>query len=346
MIPAFGTPLTIAGQLAGIDPASISTVDLHFSPQWFQLLASTAMPRGTKLSLGVAGENCYLPLMASPEFPGCLHGLSNFYTPLFALLNEARVDRRKLAELAGHLRQRSAGFHEARFSPMDPESPSWAALHDAFASAAWLVDDYFIFGNWYHPVAGQSYADYLAARPSPLRNTLARARRRLERDAGYRLRICTGEDLEDADIDAFVSVYNRSWKKPEPYPDFIPGLCRLAAREGWLRLGIIDLDARPVAAQLWLVANGKANIVKLAYDQDYAKTSAGTVLTAALMHHVIDIDRVEEIDYLIGDDPYKRDWMSCRRERRGLIAFNPAFVSGLAGAARHFAGKLKRRFLG
>lgn len=346
MKPVFGSPLTVVGQLAAIDPASISTDDIHFSLQWFQLLASTAMPVGAKLSLGVAGETCYLPLMTSPEFPGCLHGLSNFYTPLFALLNEAQVDRRKLEELARQLRQRIAGFYEARFSPMDPESLSWSVLRDAFANAGWQVDDYFIFGNWYHPVAGQSYADYLAARPSPLRNTLARARRRLEKNAGYSLRICTGEDLDDADIDAFVSVYNRSWKKPEPYPDFIPGLCRLAAREGWLRLGIIHLDARPVAGQLWLVANGKANIVKLAYDQEYAKTSAGTVLTAALMRHVIDIDRVEEIDYLIGDDPYKRDWMSCRRERRGLIAFNPSFAKGLLGAARHFAGKLKRRFLG
>lgn len=57
------------------------------------------------------------------------------------------------------------------------------------------------------------------------------------------------------------------------------------------------------------------------------------------MEHVIDIDRVAEIDYLIGDDLYKRDWVSCRRERRGLIAFNPAFPLGWLGAIRHFAGK-------
>jgi hypothetical protein len=343
---AFVSPMTFAGQLDAIDPASVRVGDLHFSPPWFQLLALAAMPVSAKLALGAAGDGCYLPLMTSDELPGQVHGLSNFYTPLFALLNEAQVDRRRLGELAGQLRDRAAGFHGARFSPMDPESLSWSALRDAFSNAGWLTDDYFIFGNWYHPVGGQSYADYLAARPSPLRNTLARAQRRLEKDAGYSLRICPGQDLTDADIDAFVTVYNRSWKKPEPYPDFIPGLCRLAARAGWLRLGIVRLDGRPVAAQLWLVGNGKANIVKLAYDRDYAKTSAGTVLSAALMRHVIDVDRVDEIDYLIGDDAYKRDWMSCRRERRGLIAFNPAFPRGLLGAARHSAGKLKRRFFG
>lgn len=343
---AFVSPITFARQLDTIDFSSVRIDDLHFSPQWIQLLALTAMPVSAKLALGIAGEGCYLPLMTSNDFPGGVHGLSNFYSPLFSLLNEAQVDLRVLVELAGLLRHRSVGFHEARFSPMDPESLSWSVIRDAFAQAGWLMGDYFIFGNWYHRVDGKSYADYLQARPSQLRSTLARAERRLAKNAGYLMRICTGRDLHDADIDAFVSVYNRSWKKPEPYPEFIPGLCRLAAREGWLRLGIIVLDGRPVAAQLWLVGAGKANIVKLAYDQGYAKTSAGTVLTAALMRHVIDVDRVEEIDYLIGDDAYKRDWMSCRRERRGLIAFNPSFLRGLIGSSRHFAGKLKRRFLG
>jgi len=344
MKQAFVSSKIFAGQLDGLDASSLCINDLHFSPKWFQLLALTAMPASAKLALGIAGESCYLPLMTSAESPGRVFGLSNFYTPLFALLNEAQADRRRLVELAANLRIRSAGIHEARFTPMDPESPSWFALRDAFTKAGWLVDDYFIFGNWYHPVKGTSYADYLATRPSQLRNTLTRARRRLEKTEGYSLRLCTGRDLSEADIDAFVAVYNRSWKKPEPFPDFIPGLCSLAAREGWLRLGIIRLDRRPIAVQLWLVASGKANIVKLAYDQDFAKTSAGTVLTAALMEHVIDIDRVAEIDYLIGDDPYKRDWVSYRRERRGLIAFNPAFLCGWLAAIRHFAGKLKRLF--
>ena len=41
------------------------------------------------------------------------------------------------------------------------------------------------------------------------------------------------------------------------------------------------------------------------------------------MQHVIDTDHVEEVDYLTGDDAYKQDWMSHRRERIGLVAFNP-----------------------
>ena len=34
-----------------------------------------------------------------------------------------------------------------------------------------------------------------------------------------------------------------------------------------------------------------------------------------LMEYVIDTDKVDEIDFLTGNDRYKQDWMSERRER-------------------------------
>jgi hypothetical protein len=58
-----------------------------------------------------------------------------------------------------------------------------------------------------------------------------------------------------------------------------------------------------------------------------------------MLEHAIDIDGVEEVDYLSGDDSYKSDWMSDRRERWGIIAFNPRTVWGNAGILRHIGGK-------
>ena len=92
MKQAFVSSKIFAGQLDGLDASSLCINDLHFSPKWFQLLALTAMPASAKLALGIAGESCYLPLMTSAESPGRVFGLSNFYTPLFALLNEAQAD--------------------------------------------------------------------------------------------------------------------------------------------------------------------------------------------------------------------------------------------------------------
>jgi CelD/BcsL family acetyltransferase involved in cellulose biosynthesis len=116
----------------------------------------------------------------------------------------------------------------------------------------------------------------------------------------------------------------------------------LCAERGWLRLGIAYYDNEPVAAQLWIVSHGRAVIYKLAHDEKVAKLSVGTVLTAFLMAHVLDVDKVREVDYLIGDDSYKKDWMSYRRERWGIVAYNPCSVAGLAGLAIQVLGNLRR----
>jgi CelD/BcsL family acetyltransferase involved in cellulose biosynthesis len=105
-----------------------------------------------------------------------------------------------------------------------------------------------------------------------------------------------------------------------------------------LRLGILHLNSVPVAAQLWLTHGGVASIYKLAYDEEASRYSAGTVLTAAMFEQALDRDHVVEIDYLNGDEPYKRDWMSHRRERRGIIAFDLSQWKGFKAALRHWAG--------
>lgn len=111
-----------------------------------------------------------------------------------------------------------------------------------------------------------------------------------------------------------------------------------------MRLGLLMLGDRPVAAQIWIVCAGSALIFKLAFDPELRSLSVGTLLTARMLQSALEEDRVREIDYLTGDDPNKKDWMTHRRERYGIIAFNPRTVFGLAAAARHFAGRQLRRW--
>jgi CelD/BcsL family acetyltransferase involved in cellulose biosynthesis len=106
-----------------------------------------------------------------------------------------------------------------------------------------------------------------------------------------------------------------------------------------LRLGVAWLGGKPIAAQLWIVSHGRAEIYKVAYDEGYKAYAPGTLLTALLMEHVIEVDKVAEVDYLIGDDPYKKTWMSDRRERWGVIAYNPRSLGGLAGWVREVIGR-------
>ena len=106
---------------------------------------------------------------------------------------------------------------------------------------------------------------------------------------------------------------------------------QLGTGDFWrLRLGIAEIDGQPVAAQFWTVEGGTAFIHKLAHDERFRKQSPGTLLTAAMFAHVIDVDRVDLVDFGTGDDPYKRDWMDA--VRNGLIMTEgfPTY-GGLAG---------------
>ena len=102
--------------------------------------------------------------------------------------------------------------------------------------------------------------------------------RRFERERGHIEIVSTDAGLEDS-IKAYSTVYAASWKRPEPHPDFMPGLIRLCARRGWLRLGIARVGDRPIAAQLWIVANGRASIFKLAYDSEFTRLSPAAPIT-------------------------------------------------------------------
>ena len=287
----------------------------------------------------------FLHLMQqSPGEP--LVALSNYYSCLYGPVGSADAVHHLSAPqwqvTAQALRQLPGGA-VLRLQPLDAGSAWLAALQRGLQAAGYWTDRFFCFGNWFLPVPGGGFGSYWQQRPSALRNSVARGRRRLDRAGTWRIDIHAGDsDSLDCALAAYQCVYARSWKQPEPCPGFMPGLVHTAAREGWLRLGVLWLDDQPLAAQVWLVYRGKANIYKLAYVKGQDRLSPGSVLTAALMEHVMDVDGVQEVDYLSGDDAYKRDWMAQRRERVGLVAFDQRHWRGWLAGGRHLMGRWRR----
>lgn len=335
-------------------PAEFGSSELFCTLPWFENLAAYGLPGDAQplLLLALSGDAgvgsgtttaLCLPLQ---HLATGLGGLSNYYSSLYGpvVWGQAGAQHSDSATwlfIARHLRQHRVRWPLISLGPMDMQSPAYLGLQRALKAVGYQVDTYFCFGNWHLQVKGRSFAVYAQTLPSPLRHSIARGQRRLTRQGawGIHIQIQPDQYLEAA-IDAFVQVYQRSWKSPEPHPKFIPQLARTAATQGWLRLGVLTLGGKAIAAQLWLVKGGKASIYKLAYVQGMERFSAGSVLTDALMQQVIDRDKVEEVDYLTGDDAYKQDWMSHRRERRGVVAFDLRTVHGLWAAARHWGGKL------
>jgi hypothetical protein len=279
--------------------------------------------------------------------PNGLASLCNFYSGVFGPIElriiDAEFAQRATQELCQQLRRRPLPA-EINISPIDTDSRFFANMVTGLAATGYFADSYFCFGNWFLPCAGVSFADYFAQRPSRVRNTVTRARHRLGRAGDWQIFIHTetGAALTSA-IDDFERIYRLSWKPEEAYPQFIRELCLLAATRGSLRLGILSLNGAAIASQIWFVENKKAMIFKLAYDPDAARHSPGSILTASLMAHVLDQDAVAEVDYLSGDDAYKKEWMTHRRERHGIVAFDWRTLRGLSGLLRHQLGRIFRR---
>jgi hypothetical protein len=322
---------------------------VFYTPAWFDTLRRHGLahtPEPFQVPCGGPVGGAVLHLMRAVQGPG-LEALSNYYSGLYGpdgpVLHLDDADWRAVGRAIRQLPHSGV----LRLQPLDVQSPWLPRLEQGLRSAGYWLDRYFCFGNWHQPVAAGGFIAYWSERPSALRHTVERARRRLDRAGDWRIDVVGSAALPARDdalrmaIEAFTAVYRQSWKQPEPREDFIPSLIGLAAREGWLRLGVLWFQGQAVASQLWLVQGGKASIYKLAYVAGHERLSAGSVLTAALMQHVIDVDQVTELDYLSGDDAYKADWMTMRRERVGVVAFHPLSVQGWLAGARHAAGRLR-----
>lgn len=329
-----------ADALAVLAMAERSSIEC--GADWLRLLTEQVLTGEGATSLLVLREGgacqAVWPLRCGAE----AGALSNYYTALYQPAHAPGATPEGLRALARALRRQGIGQGAYLFGPMDPDTPSFGAMEQALRQAGLATFRYYRFGNWYLPSAGMDWAQYFAARKGGLRSTVRRLGKKFSADGGT-MELITGGDRLDAGIAAYDTVYASSWRQAEPFPQFIRVLARNWSERGWLRMGVAWLDGKPIAAQLWTVAHGRAEIFKVAYDEAYKASNVATLLTAMLMEHVLDQDKVDEVDYLVGDDSYKKTWMTHRRERWGLAAYDPLTLAGAVGIARHLGGQLRRR---
>lgn len=300
---------------------------VFFSRPWLENLAAEALEDDQALVLAcvVAGDEVLAILPLMKRSGNTWFSLSHRYTTHYSLLLADADTQRVLACLAEGLGQ--LPFRGVLLQPVADNDTRMCGLQQSLEAAGFICDHSFRLYNWILRVQGQSYNDYMSDRPARLRNTIARKKRKLDREHGYEIRLFGGDEVPQAMSD-YHAVYGASWKANEQYAGFLDGIVAAFSRQGWARLAVLYVRGKPVAAQLWFVAHGKASIFRLAYDEAWRRYSPGSILTGFLMEYVIDTDRVEEVDFLTGNDAYKQDWMSERRERFALSCVRNVKPSG------------------
>ena len=188
-----------------------------------------------------------------------------------------------------------------------------------------------------------AFQTYYQQRPSRLKNTIKRREKQLTKQHNYHIKVITTESEFLKYFQYYQDIYRKSWKGEEFSYAFIEQVSLHACQENKLRMGMLFVDDVAVAAQIWFLQSGTASIFKLAYDPNYKQYSVGSILSLALSEHVIDIDKVHTIEFGMGNEPYKQEWMSKCRQRVTLQLFNQQTIIGNILAFRYIAlAKIKR----
>ena len=317
-------------------------------PHWYDLLTRFGLRHGTEIRVYTderPGSMLAVPLIMSTS--GRLSSLANFYSVEHELI--AAPDANFEVGLTAILSDITAERPRCsciRFSELDPGATSYHALVRRLRGAGLAVECTPGAATWYETTIGLDFDRYLADRPSQLRNTCRRKRRRLRTSHTLDFAFFSDRSGVEQAVSDYERVYAASWKEREPFPEFIPSLIRLAAELGALRLGIYYIDGIPAAAQFWIVWQGRAIIYKLAHNKRFDEFSLGTLLTMEMVERILSTDTPHEINLGRGDDLYKSLWLSKRRERWGITAANLRTVDGLwLGLERELA-KIYHRLRG
>ena len=312
----------VQGGTAGLAQLAASPAHAPFDRlAWWQGLAEHC---ALSPLIAVASDGDAHAVLALQTAGGELSALANWYSFRWQPLITPGADGPALlTALARDLAKRT---HRITLSPLTDENGETTQLEAAFRAAGWITFREQSDVNHVLPVNGRSYADYLAARPGPVRTTLKRKASKIA---------VTIETAFNPDTwAAYEAIYAESWKPGEGSPAFLRAFAEAEGTAGRLRLGLACADGAPVAAQLWTVEHGTAYIHKLAHTQAAKPLSPGTTLSAALFEQVIDRDRVQLVDFGTGNDGYKRDWMELVRPRYRLECYRAAAPQNWAAIAR------------
>jgi hypothetical protein len=295
--------------------------------EWFDLLTAHGFAgRGRVDARGAAnGSAAWLPLRI--EGPGRLAGLTNWYSfAIRPLFSGGRDHAAALAALFRDLRPQTA-----RLSLYAVRDEDRAPVAAALRRAGWWVKAAPAGDRHWLDLSGLDHDSWWASRPGALRSTVQRKAKKGVVD----IALLTAFDPDS--WAAYERIYAASWKPEEGDPALLRAFAEMESARGTFRMGIARIAGAPVAAQFWTVEDGTAFIHKLAHVEDSLKASPGTLLSAALFRHVIEVDGVERVDFGTGDDAYKRDWMNRHEPLWRIEAFNPSRVAAWGPALKAFA---------
>jgi CelD/BcsL family acetyltransferase involved in cellulose biosynthesis len=183
---------------------------------------------------------------------------------------------------------------------------------------------------------GLTWDGYLAQCSASQRYAFRRKQRRLHSCFRVEFEPIASEPERAEALAVLIDLHNRRWRgrggsdglhRPELHA-FHDEASRNALSRGWLRLYVLRLNGRSVAALYGLLYRNVFHFYQSGFDPAFGKWSVGLVTLGWAIQRAID-DGASEFDFLHGDEEYKGHWT---RSWRGLerLELYPPRIFGVA----------------
>ncbi|MBD0316883.1 MAG: GNAT family N-acetyltransferase [Thermoleophilia bacterium] len=266
----------------------------HFGRADSLLAAACRDARGTLVGI--------LPLYLAVRRPGRLvrflgHGVGDRLGPICLPSDRLRVARALRAATSARCFGSALVLGEQL-----PAEESWSAILGARVVA--------VESSPVARIETASWDDFLATRSANVRQQVRRKERKLmrEHDARYRL-VEDPKDLAPA-LDALFALHRDRWGGENATrfartEAFHRDFAATALARGWLRLWLLEVDGRPVAAWKGFRFAGVDWYYQMGRDRDWEHLSVGLVLLAHTIRDCVEAG-LSEYRFLRGGEAYKR----------------------------------------
>ena len=197
----------------------------------------------------------------------------------------------------------------AAFSYVPEETATRGALSSSLRDSGYRVDVARLVTSPRLDVPSD-FETYVGRLNKTERHELRRKIRRLENGRRVRFRIA-GVEEQGRVLDRFVDLHRRSRGEKADFMTaalerYFRDLADALAAQGWLRLGVLEVDREDAAVLYAFAYEGTLALYNAAYDPALASLSVGIVSHAYAIREAI-AEGTRTYDFLRGGEPYKYD---------------------------------------
>jgi CelD/BcsL family acetyltransferase involved in cellulose biosynthesis len=201
---------------------------------------------------------------------------------------------------------KAEGIHRLDLAPLRPDSIVQTSLINVAPQQKWQVscspEDVTVELNL--PASWEEYLQLLSGKQ---RHELNRKLRRLNEEGDLNHR--TSLDANQPDIDIFLHLFRDSRQDKAAFltpqmESFFKSIARAMADQKLLRLNILELDKKPVAATMCFDYHDTVYLYNSGYEPDYGWLSVGVISKALCIKDSIERHK-KRFDFLKGAEAYK-----------------------------------------